>query len=184
MVQGYPSQISPCPSGRASFRGGFCHGGIPFGSKGVSGFSPHPGGYPHEQRYTYSATQFRLRWFEASGREFGGSMLSINGLNRFYYLRDFHDMRCKYERVLSIIHQQLNQEPEDGDVFIVMSKDLRKIRLFSYDRRSYSLYEKKFTSNYRFMKVVHEGDQTFYSISWEDVVLLLESPVFKRLDIR
>lgn len=55
-------------------------------------------------------------------------MLSITGLNRFYYLRDFHDMRCKYERVLSIIHQQLNREPEAGDVFIVMSKDLWKIR--------------------------------------------------------
>ena len=111
-------------------------------------------------------------------------MLSINGLNRFYYLRDFHDMRCKYERVVSIIHQQLNQEPEDGDVFIVMSKDFRKIRLFSYDRRSYSLYEKKFTSNYRFMKVVYEGDRTFYSISWKDVVLLLESPIVKELNVR
>ncbi len=41
-------------------------------------------------------------------------MLSINGLNGFYYLRDFHDMRCKYERVLSIIHQQLNQERIDS----------------------------------------------------------------------
>lgn len=102
-------------------------------------------------------------------------MLSINGLNRFYYLRDFHDTRCKYERVLSIIHQQLNQESEDGDVFIVMSKDFRKICLFSYDCRSYSLYEKKITSNYRFMKIVHEGGQTSYSISWKDIVLLLRA---------
>ena len=111
-------------------------------------------------------------------------MLSINGLNRFYYLRDFHDMRCKYERVLSIIHQQLNQEPESGDVFIVMSKDFRKVRLFSYDRRSYSLYEKKFTSNYRFMKIVYEDDHAFYSINWKDVVLLLESPIIKELKIK
>ncbi|MEO3488685.1 hypothetical protein ABG827_19175 [Phocaeicola vulgatus] len=50
-------------------------------------------------------------------------MLSITGLNQFYYLRGFHDMRCKYERVLSIIHQQLDREPQAGDVFIVMSKD-------------------------------------------------------------
>lgn len=119
-----------------------------------------------------------------SGGEFGGSMLSITGLNNFYYLRDFHDMRCKYERVLSIIHQQLNHEPADGDVFIVMSKDCRKIRLFSYDRRSYSLYEKKFSSDYHFMKIVHEGDQTFYSISWKDVVLLLEGPIVKELKVR
>ena len=43
-------------------------------------------------------------------------MLNITGLNRFFFVRDFHDMRCKYDKVLSIIHQQLNREPEDGDV--------------------------------------------------------------------
>lgn len=111
-------------------------------------------------------------------------MLNITGLNRFYYLRDFHDMRCKYDRVLSIIHQQLDREPEPGDVFIVLSKDFRKVRLFSYDRRSYSLYEKKFSPGYRFMKVIHEGDESFYSIDWNDVVLLLESPVIKELKIK
>ena len=50
-------------------------------------------------------------------------MLNVTGMNRFYYLRNFHDMRCKYERVLSIIHQQLNREPQEDEVFIVMSKD-------------------------------------------------------------
>ena len=54
-------------------------------------------------------------------------MLNIIGLNRFFLVRDFHDMRCKYDKVLSIIHQQLNREPKDGDVFIVMSKDLRLV---------------------------------------------------------
>ena len=119
-----------------------------------------------------------------SGREFGGFMLSINGLNQFYYLRDFHDMRCKYERVLSIIHQQLNQEPADGDVFIVMSKDHRLVRLFSYDSRSYSLYEKRFVPGYKFMHVEFENDYPVHKINWEDVVLLLESPVVKILNIR
>jgi hypothetical protein len=57
-------------------------------------------------------------------------MLNITGLNNFYYLLDFHDMRCKYEKVLSIIHRQCNKEPEEGDVFIVMSKNQRLVRLF------------------------------------------------------
>lgn len=35
-------------------------------------------------------------------------MLNITGLNRFFFVRDFHDMRCKYDKVLSIIHQQLD----------------------------------------------------------------------------
>lgn len=58
-------------------------------------------------------------------------MLNITGMSRFYYLRNFHDMRCKYERVLSVIHRQLNREPEEDEVFIVMSKDRRKVRLFT-----------------------------------------------------
>ena len=49
-------------------------------------------------------------------------MLSVTGLNHFYYVRDFTDMRCKHSRVLSIIREQLHREPNDGDVFIVMSK--------------------------------------------------------------
>ena len=55
-------------------------------------------------------------------------MLNVTGMNRFYYLRNFHDMHCKYEQALSIIHQQLNCEPQEDDVFIVMSKS----NLFSY----------------------------------------------------
>ena len=46
-------------------------------------------------------------------------MLSVTGLNHFYYVRDFTDMRCKHSRVLSVIHERLNREPNDGDVFIV-----------------------------------------------------------------
>ena len=80
-------------------------------------------------------------------------MLNITGLNRFFFVRDFHNMRCKYDKVLSIIHQQLNCESEDGDVFIVMSKDLRLVRLFSYDQRSYSMFEKRFRLGYKFMQV-------------------------------
>ena len=43
-------------------------------------------------------------------------MLNVTELNQFYNLRDFTDMRCKHSRVLSIIHEQLHREPNDGDV--------------------------------------------------------------------
>lgn len=112
-------------------------------------------------------------------------MLPITGLKRFYFLRDFHDMRCKYDRVLSIIHQQLDREPEADEVFIVLSKDRRKVRLFCYDRRSYSLYEKRFAAGYKFMKVCRDVEESpVYSIEWRDVVVLLQSPVVNRLIIK
>lgn len=111
-------------------------------------------------------------------------MLSVTGLNRFFYLRDFTDMRCKHSRVLSIIREQLHREPVDGDVFIVMSRDRRIVRLFAYDHRSYSLFEKKFVSGHQFMRVDHEGGESVYRIAWKDVVLLLENPIVKSLKIK
>jgi hypothetical protein len=80
-------------------------------------------------------------------------MLNITGLNRFFFVRDFHDMRCKYDKVLSIIHQQLNREPEDDDVFIVMSKGLRlvlKVKPF-----------KIFTAIHNSINLVGSEDRTF-----------------------
>ena len=64
-------------------------------------------------------------------------MLSVSGMNRFYFLRDFHDMRCKYGRVGSII---FNRKPQEDDVFIMISRDRRFFRLFHYDQRSCSLH--------------------------------------------
>lgn len=112
-------------------------------------------------------------------------MLSVTGLNHFYYLRDFTDMRCKHSRVLSIIREQLHREPNDGDVFfIVMSRDRRIVRLFAYDNHSYSLFEKKFVAGHQFMKVEREGNDCVYRISWKDVVLLLENPIVNTLKIK
>ena len=53
--------------------------------------------------------------------------------------------------------------------------------MFTYDNRSYSLFEKKFVSGYQFMKVCHEGGEKVYRIDWRDVVLLLENPIVKEL---
>ncbi len=152
MVQGYSEEDSSC-SGFGCSLYGRRNGGKSFSTPGtkarigspafLSYRTSNPGGSPHEQWCSYQSEKFKLRRFEKLGGETGGLMLNITGVNRFFFVRDFHDMRCKYDKVLSIIHQQLNREPEDGDVFIVMSKDLRLVRLFSYDRRSYSMSERR-----------------------------------------
>ena len=66
-------------------------------------------------------------------------MLSVNEFG-IYYLHSLHGMRCKYGWVLSVIRQQMNREPQVGEVYIMMSKDCRTVRLYSYDRHSCSLY--------------------------------------------
>ena len=49
--------------------------------------------------------------------------------------------------------------------------------MFSFDNRSYSLFEKKFVAGYQFMKVERNGADTVYRIAWKDVVLILENPI-------
>ena len=111
-------------------------------------------------------------------------MLSVTGLNHFYYVRDFTDMRCKHSRVLSVTPEQLHHEPYKRDVIIDMSRNRRIVRMFSFDNRSYSLFEKKFVAGYQFMKVERNGADTVYRIDWKDVVLILENPIVKTLNIR
>ena len=185
MVQGYTQENSRSTSGwqacqigtaanKSSRRGEESEGAL---------LGPYSCGNSHDQWLTSFSKEPKLSGVEASDREIGGSMLSVTGINHFYYLRDFTDMRCKHSRVLSIIREQLHREPNEGDVFIVMSRNRRIVRMFAYDNRSYSLYEKKFVAGHQFMKVERKGGEKVYRIDWKDVVLLLENPIVKTLKI-
>ena len=189
MVQGYTQQDSGSKGGWASYLASRrAEGGKPFSGTIIYRnevlLCSYTCGVAHVQWTASLSEESKLSGVEAADRETGGPMLSVTGLNQFYYLRDFTDMRCKHSRVLSIIREQLHREPNDGDVFIVMSRDRRIVRLFTYDNRSYSLFEKKFVSGYQFMKVEREGGELVYRIDWKDVVLLLENPIVKTLKIR
>lgn len=53
--------------------------------------------------------------------------------------------------------------------------------MFSFDNRSYSLFEKKFVAGHQFMRVERNGADAVYRIDWKDVVLILENPIVKAL---
>ena len=189
MVQGYTQQDRGSKSGWASnLVSGRAEAGKPFPRtifySNEAFRCSYTCGVAHDQWTASLPEKSKLSRIEAPDRETGGPMLSVTGLNHFYYLRDFTDMRCKHSRVLSIIREQLHREPNDGDVFIVMSRDRRIVRLFAYDNRSYSLFEKKFVAGHQFMKVEREVNDCVYRISWKDVVLLLENPIVNTLKIK
>ena len=128
MVQGYAQPNSGSKGGRASYLGsgraeaGNSFSGTIFYSNEAFRCS-YSRGVANDQWAACLPKEHKLSGVEAADRETGGSMPSVTGLNQFYYLRDFTDMRCKHSRVLSIIREQLHREPNDGDVFIVMSRD-------------------------------------------------------------
>lgn len=83
----------------------------------------------------------------------GYSILTVNGLSGFYYVHNFTDMRCKYNRVLAVIRLELGREPRHGEVFIVMSMCRWQIRLLTYDRISCIFFLEAFVPDYEFMKM-------------------------------
>lgn len=103
-------------------------------------------------------------------------MLSINGLHNFYYLPELHDMRCKAQSIREIIRGRYHRDPLNGDVYMFMSKDQRKVRMIHYERNAYYLHEKSFIKGYKFMKIERKDDVTVYKIDWKDLVTILETP--------
>lgn len=108
-------------------------------------------------------------------------MLTISGLKNFYNLLSFHDMRCKALRVSEIIRSRYHRDPLDGDVYIFMSKDPKKVKMIHYECHAYYLHEKSFTNGYRFMRIELEAGITVYKIDWQSLVSVLESPVIKSI---
>ena len=109
--------------------------------------------------------------------------LSINGLHNFYYLPELHDMRCKAQRICEIIRGRYHRDPLNGDVYMFMSKDQRKVRMIHYERNAYYLHEKSFIKGYKFMKIERKDDVTVYKIDWKDLVTILETPVITSIRI-
>ncbi|WP_300729976.1 IS66 family insertion sequence element accessory protein TnpB [uncultured Bacteroides sp.] len=110
-------------------------------------------------------------------------MLTITGLKKFYYLPQFHDMRCKSQRVSEIIRSRYHRDPLNGDVYIFMSKDRKKVKMIHFENHAYYLHEKCFTNGYQFMKIELQDDIPVYKIDWKDLISVLESPVIKRIRI-
>ena len=111
-------------------------------------------------------------------------MLSINGLHNFYFLPHLHDMRCKAPRIFEIIRAKYHRDPLNGDVYIFMSKDQRRVKMVHYENHAFYVHEKSFTKDYKFVKIVLKDDVTIYKIEWKNLVSVLESPVIKSISLK
>ena len=110
-------------------------------------------------------------------------MLSINGLHNFYFLPHLHDMRCKAPRIFEIIRAKYHREALNGDVYMFMAKDQRKVKMVHYENHAFYVHEKSFTKDYKFVKIVLKDDVTIYKIEWKSLVSVLESPVIKSISL-
>jgi len=184
MVQGYAQANTPNPSRWCPGIG--IKGGNSRGTNTFPGISPNSCNYLHEQWCVYQAEELKLREPSEIRRETGGPMLTISGLKRFYYIPGITDMRCGYNRLLQIVKQMTHHDPYNGDVFVFMSKDRRKVKMVHFENHAYYIHEKVFTNGYSFMLLEYcdEKGLKSYRMDWKDLVAVLESPVVKKLRLK
>lgn len=106
-------------------------------------------------------------------------MFGLTGLMNLYYMPEVKDMRLGYYRLTEIVRQQYKRDPHTGDVYLFISKDRRRIRIFRYENQAYYLYEKYYDRGLTFMKLqfdLETGERT-YKIDYKELVALLECPV-------
>ena len=182
MVQGYTQANTPNPSG-------WCPGNQGRHLRGANLFqrvSSYSCNHLYEQWCVYQAEELKLRKPSEIRREAGGSMLTISGLKRFYYIPGVTDMRCGYSRLLQIVKQMTHHDPYNGDVFVFMSKDRRKVKMVHFENHAYYIHEKVYTNGYRFMLLEYRNENGLksYRMDWKDLVAVLESPVVKTLRLK
>ena len=184
MVQGYAQAHIPNPSGWCSCFGR--EGGKSRGSNTLQSLSPYSSNHLYEQWRVYQAEELKLRVPSEIRRETGEPMLTISGLKRFYYIPGVTDMRCGYSRLLQIVRQMTHHDPYNGDVFVFMSKDRRKVKMVHFENHAYYIHEKVFTDGYSFMLLEYcdEKGMKSYRMDWKDLVAVLESPVVKTLRLK
>lgn len=113
-------------------------------------------------------------------------MFSLTGLQNFYYMPDVRDMRLGYHRLSEIVRLQYNRDPHNGDVYLFISKDRRRIRIFRYENEAYYLYEKYYDRGLTFMKLECDldTDERRYKLEYKELVALLDCPVRSVLRLR
>ncbi len=176
MVQGYAQANTPNPSGRSSNYGN--QGGYFRGSKLLQSISPYSRSHLHEQWGVCQTEGLKLREPSEIRRETGVLMLTISSLKRFYYIPGVTDMRCGYSRLLQIVKQMTHHDPYNGDVFVFMSKDRRKVKMVHFENHAYYIHEKVFTNGYSFMLLEYRNENglnSYNKTNWQMIYKKLRS---------
>ena len=113
-------------------------------------------------------------------------MFAITGATRLHYVKGFTDMRCGKYTLSNVIKLQLHRDPYNGDGYIFMSKDRRKMKILVYKNNLYRLYDLAYSRGYKFMRIEsREGKETsqIREMEWKYLVALVNCPERKSISI-
>ncbi|MDD3064608.1 MAG: IS66 family insertion sequence element accessory protein TnpB [Massilibacteroides sp.] len=100
-------------------------------------------------------------------------MFSLNASQQFYLCTSSTDMRKGFDSLCGLVSSQMGRDPLGGEVFIFMNKSRTVIKLLHWERGGLVIYHKRLEKN-RFTLPRYDATRKSYSISWHDLVLMVE----------
>lgn len=106
-------------------------------------------------------------------------MLSLGSSFNYYFCTDDVTLRYRHRDLREYIKSKLHRNPANGDVYIFLSRDYTRVRLYYFHHKGEILTEKIMHRD-RFVKPVFgDNDKSVYHMAWNDFVYLLEGVIRK-----
>ena len=105
-------------------------------------------------------------------------MLSLSSSFNYFLCCEPVTLRYRHAVLRNYIKSQLHRDPTNGDIYIFLSKDSRRVRIYYFHHQGEILTEKILHGNH-FVEPVFDEKKGCYHISWESFVYLVEGVVLK-----
>lgn len=107
-------------------------------------------------------------------------MLNLSATFKYYICTDEVTLRYRHKGLREYIKSKLHKDPTNGDVYIFLSRDFKRIRVYYHNHGGAILTEKVLFSSRFVTPVFEDPNKHVYHISWEDFVYIMEGLI--RLD--
>ena len=109
-------------------------------------------------------------------------MINLSGKFRYYLCTEHVTLRYRHRGIREYIKRELHRDPCNGDVFIFLSRDYTRIRVYYFHHKGEILTEKGMHSSRFVNPVFLDETKQVYHISWSNFVYLLEGVIRKDKD--
>lgn len=101
-------------------------------------------------------------------------MLNLSATFKYYICTDEVTLRYRHKGLREYIKSKLHKDPTNGDVYIFLSRDFKRIRVYYHNHGGAILTEKVLSSSRFVTPVFEDPNKHVYHISWEDFVYIME----------
>lgn len=105
-------------------------------------------------------------------------MLSLSSGFNYFLCSEPVTLRYRHSGLRNYIRSQLHRDPTNGDIYIFLSKDSHRVRIYYFHHQGEILTEKILHGNH-FVEPVFDEKKGCYHISWESFVYIVEGIVLK-----